>query len=739
MSDTSKIIYTKTDEAPMLATYSFLPIVQAFTASAGIDVESRDISLAGRILANFPEFLKEEQKIGDALTELGQLATTPEANIIKLPNISASIPQLVGAITELQSQGFAIPNYPDNAQTEEEKAIKLKYAKVLGSAVNPVLREGNSDRRAPKAVKNYAKINPHSMGAWSANSKTKVASMTEGDFYGSEKSVTVADATQFKIEFVGADGAVTELKGLAPLKAGEVIDSSALSLSALKAFVAKEIEETKAAGVLLSAHLKATMMKVSDPIIFGAIVEVYFADVFAKYAELFASLNVDTRNGLGDVYAKIAGNPKQAEVEAAIAAAIENGPALAMVNSDKGITNLHVPSDVIVDASMPAMIRTSGQMWNKEGKAQDTIALIPDRCYAGVYTATIDDCKAHGAFDVTTMGSVPNVGLMAQKAEEYGSHDKTFQATANGTIRVTDAEGKVFFDQKVEKGDIFRMCQTKDAPIQDWVKLAVNRARLSDTPAVFWLDEQRAHDREIIAKVNKYLPEYDTKGLDIRILSPIEATKFTLERIRKGLDTISVTGNVLRDYLTDLFPILELGTSAKMLSIVPLMNGGGLFETGAGGSAPKHIEQFIQEGYLRWDSLGEFLALAVSLEHLGQTQNNAKALVLAETLDAATEKFLANDKSPARKVGQIDNRGSHFYLTLYWAEALAAQTKDAALQARFAPLAKVLAENEAKINGELIGAQGKPQNIGGYYNPNDELASAAMRPSETLNTALAGL
>lgn len=739
MSNTSKIIYTKTDEAPMLATYSFLPIVQAFTASAGIDVESRDISLAGRILANFPEFLKEEQRIGDALTELGQMATTPEANIIKLPNISASIPQLVGAITELQSQGYALPDYPDNAQTEEEKAIKAKYAKVLGSAVNPVLREGNSDRRAPKAVKNYAKANPHSMGAWSADSKTRVASMSEGDFYGSEKSTTVAEATQFKIEFVAADGSVTELKGLAPLKAGEVIDSSALSLSALKAFVAKEIAEAKAAGVLLSAHLKATMMKVSDPIIFGAIVEVYFADVFTKYAELFAELNIDTRNGLGDVYAKIAGNAKQAEVEAAIAAAIENGPDLAMVNSDKGITNLHVPSDVIVDASMPAMIRTSGQMWNAAGKSQDTIALIPDRCYAGVYTATIDDCKANGAFDVTTMGSVPNVGLMAQKAEEYGSHDKTFQATANGTIRVTDADGKVFFDQKVEKGDIFRMCQTKDAPIQDWVKLAVNRARLSDTPAVFWLDEQRAHDREIIAKVNKYLPDFDTNGLDIRILSPIEATKFTLDRIRKGLDTISVTGNVLRDYLTDLFPILELGTSAKMLSIVPLMNGGGLFETGAGGSAPKHIEQFIQEGYLRWDSLGEFLALAVSLEHLGQTLNNAKALVLAETLDIATEKFLANDKSPARKVGQIDNRGSHFYLTLYWAEALAAQSKDAALQARFAPLAKVLAENETKINEELIGAQGKPQNIGGYYNPNDELAAAAMRPSQTLNAALASL
>ncbi|WEK19996.1 MAG: NADP-dependent isocitrate dehydrogenase [Candidatus Pedobacter colombiensis] len=739
MSDTSKIIYTKTDEAPMLATYSFLPIVQAFTASAGIDVESRDISLAGRILANFPEFLKEDQKIGDALTELGQLATTPEANIIKLPNISASIPQLVGAITELQSQGYAIPNYPDNAQTEEEKAIKAKYAKVLGSAVNPVLREGNSDRRAPKAVKNYAKANPHSMGAWSADSKTKVESMTEDDFYGSEKSVTVAEASQFKIEFVDANGAVVELKGLSPLKAGEVIDSSVMNLSALKSFVAKAIEEAKAAGVLLSVHLKATMMKVSDPIIFGAIVEVYFADVFAKYADLFKELNIDTRNGLGDVYAKIAGNAKEAEVKAAIDAAIVNGPALAMVNSDKGITNLHVPSDVIVDASMPAMIRTSGQMWNKDNKQQDTIAIIPDRCYAGVYTATIEDCKAHGAFDVATMGSVPNVGLMAQKAEEYGSHDKTFQATANGTIRVTDANGNVFFDQKVEKGDIFRMCQTKDAPIQDWVKLAVNRARLSATPAVFWLDENRAHDRQIIEKVKKYLADHDTTGLDIRILSPIEATKFTLDRIRKGEDTISVTGNVLRDYLTDLFPILELGTSAKMLSIVPLMNGGGLFETGAGGSAPKHVEQFLDEGYLRWDSLGEFLALAVSLEHLGQTQNNPKALVLAETLDQATEKFLANDKSPARKVGQIDNRGSHYYLAMYWAQGLAAQTKDAELQAKFAPLAKALTENEEKIMGELIGAQGKPQNIGGYYHPNDDLASAAMRPSQTLNTALASL
>jgi isocitrate dehydrogenase len=739
MSNKAKIIYTKTDEAPMLATYSLLPIVQAFTASAGIDVETRDISLAGRILANFPEYLKDDQKIEDALGELGQLATTPEANIIKLPNISASIPQLAGAIAELQSQGYAIPNYPDNAQSDEEKAIKTKYAKVLGSAVNPVLREGNSDRRAPKAVKNYAKANPHSMGAWSADSKTKVVSMTEGDFYGSEKSVTVAEATQFKIDFVAADGTVTELKGLAPLKAGEVIDSSSLSLSALKSFVAKAKEEAKAAGVLLSAHLKATMMKVSDPIIFGAIVEVYFADVFSKYADLFASINVDTRNGLGDVYAKIAGNAQEADVKADIDAAIANGPAIAMVNSDKGITNLHVPSDVIVDASMPAMIRTSGQMWNKDNKQQDTIAIIPDRCYAGVYTATIDDCKANGAFNVQTMGSVPNVGLMAQKAEEYGSHDKTFQATADGLIRVTDAAGAVFFDQKVQKGDIFRMCQTKDAPIQDWVKLAVNRARLSATPAVFWLDENRAHDQQIIEKVTKYLSEHDTAGLDIRVLAPIEATKFTLERIRKGEDTISVTGNVLRDYLTDLFPILELGTSAKMLSIVPLMNGGGLFETGAGGSAPKHIEQFLEEGYLRWDSLGEFLALAVSLEHLGQTQNNAKALVLAETLDLATEKFLANDKSPARKVGQIDNRGSHFYLALYWAEGLAAQTKDTELQARFAPLAKLLADKESEIVKELIDAQGKPENIGGYFHPNDDLAFEAMRPSATFNNALASL
>ncbi len=739
MSTTSKIIYTKTDEAPMLATYSFLPIVKAFTASAGIEIELRDISLAGRILAHFPSYLQEGQRVEDALAELGKLATTPEANIIKLPNISASIPQLKAAIAELQAHGYALPDFPEEPKNEEENNIRAQYAKVLGSAVNPVLREGNSDRRAPKAVKNYAKANPHSMGAWSSDSKTRVVSMHEGDFYGSEKSVTLKEASSFKIEFVNEEGQVSLLKDLSPLKAGEVIDCSVMEMKALRDFVSAHLKVAKEEGVLLSAHLKATMMKVSDPIIFGAIVEVYFAALFEKYANLFKQLNVDTRNGLGDVYAKIKGHPQQAEVESAIAAVIENGPALAMVNSDKGITNLHVPSDVIVDASMPAMIRSSGQMWNASGKLQDTLALIPDRNYAGVYTATIEDCKLHGAFDPTTMGSVPNVGLMAQKAEEYGSHDKTFQAAASGVIRVTDGDGNVFFEQAVNKGDIFRMCQTKDAPIQDWVKLAVNRARLSATPAVFWLDENRAHDREIIAKVNQYLPAFDTTGLDIRILSPVEATKYTLHRIRQGLDTISVTGNVLRDYLTDLFPILELGTSAKMLSIVPLMNGGGLFETGAGGSAPKHIEQFLEEGYLRWDSLGEFLALAVSLEHLGQTQQNAKALVLAETLDQATEEFLANDKSPARKVGQIDNRGSHFYLALYWARQLATQEKDADLQARFAPLSQLLNENEAEISAQLIAAQGKAQEIGGYYHPNDELASKAMRPSATFNEALASL
>ncbi|PZX94260.1 NADP-dependent isocitrate dehydrogenase [Flavobacterium aquariorum] len=737
MTPKAKIFYTLTDEAPLLATYSFLPIVQAFTATSDIEIETRDISLAGRIISNFSEFLKEDQKTKNALLELGQLATTPEANIIKLPNVSASIPQLKAAIAELQSHGYALPDFPEDPQTEEEKAIKAKYSKILGSAVNPVLREGNSDRRAPKAVKNYAKANPHSMGAWSADSKTHVASMESGDFYGSEKSLTLADATDVKIEFVAKDGTTTVLKPSTPLKSGEIIDSSVLHLNALKSFVAKTIKEAKEQNILLSVHLKATMMKVSDPIIFGAIVEVYFADVFKKYASLFAELNINTNNGLGDVYAKIAGHPQQAEVEAAIAQAIENGPALAMVNSDKGITNLHVPSDVIVDASMPAMIRTSGQMFNKDGKQQDTVAIIPDRCYAGVYTATIDFCKKHGAFVPTTMGSVPNVGLMAQQAEEYGSHDKTFQMKADGVVRVVDTNGTVLMEQNVEANDIFRMCQAKDAPIQDWVKLAVNRARLSNTPAVFWLDSNRAHDRQLIQKVEKYLKDHDTTGLDIRILNPIEATNFTLDRIVKGLDTISVTGNVLRDYLTDLFPILEVGTSAKMLSIVPLMNGGGLFETGAGGSAPKHVEQFIQEGYLRWDSLGEFLALGASLEHLGQTLRNPKAIILAETLDTATEKFLATDKSPSRKVGGIDNRGSHFYLAMYWAEALAAQDKDAELKAIFTPIAAEFIANESKINSELIGSQGKAQNIGGYYQPNPALTAKAMRPSETFNGILA--
>jgi isocitrate dehydrogenase len=732
----SKIIYTITDEAPMLATFSLLPIIKSFAATANIDVEHRDISLAGRIIANFSEYLKDEQKLGDALSELGALANTPEANIIKLPNISASVPQLKEAIAELQAKGYALPDFPEDAQTEEEKVVKSKYAKVLGSAVNPVLREGNSDRRAPKAVKNYARKHPHSMGAWSSDSKTHVSSMESGDFYGSETSVTVKEATDVKIEFVDNNGTTTVLKASTPLKAGEIIDSSALSLSKFKEFIAKEIADAKAKGVLFSIHMKATMMKVSDPIIFGAAVDVFYKDVFTKYATLFSELGVDTKNGLGDVYAKIAGRPEQAEVEAAINAVYETSPAIAMVNSDKGITNLHVPSDVIIDASIPAMIRTSGQMWNKDGKGQDTKIIVPDRCYEGLYTATIDFCKKQGAFNPVTMGSVPNVGLMAQKAEEYGSHDKTFQLNADGIVKVTDANGTVLMEQKVEAGDIFRMCQTKDAPIQDWVKLAVNRARLSNTPAVFWLDENRAHDRQLIEKVTTYLKDFDTTGLDIRILNPVAATNFTLERIIAGLDTISVTGNVLRDYLTDLFPILEVGTSAKMLSIVPLMNGGGLFETGAGGSAPKHIEQFIEEGYLRWDSLGEFLALGVSLEHLGQVFDNKKALVLSETLDAATEKFLDTDKSPSRRIGSIDNRGSHFYLTLYWAQALAAQNSDLELKATFEPIAKQLTENEDKINSELIGAQGKPQEIGGYYKPNQELMFKAMRPSATFNSIL---
>lgn len=738
MSD-SKIIYTITDEAPMLATHSLLPIIQAFTKPAGISVETRDISLAARILSNFPEYLSDDQKQSDDLAELGNLATTPEANIIKLPNISASVPQLKEAIKELQSKGYKIPDFPEDAQTDEEKAAKAKYAKVLGSAVNPVLREGNSDRRAPKAVKNYAKKNPHSMGSWSSDSKTHVAHMSEGDFYGSEKSVTVSEPTTFRIEFTDNQGNTKILKDNSPLKAGEVIDSSVLSLSKLKQFVASEIEDAKAKNVLFSVHLKATMMKISDPIIFGAIVDVFFEKLFTKYADLFASLGVDTKNGLGDVYAKIAGHPQQAEVEATINEIYAEKPAIAMVNSEKGITNLHVPSDVIVDASMPAMIRTSGQMWNAEGKQQDTKAIIPDRCYAGLYTATIDFCKKHGAFDPKTMGSVPNVGLMAQKAEEYGSHDKTFQLETDGVVNVIDGNGTVLMSQNVDKGAIFRMCQTKDAPIQDWVKLAVNRARLSNTPAIFWLDENRAHDRELIKKVSTYLKEYDTNGLDIRIMNPVDATNFSLERIKNGLDTISVTGNVLRDYLTDLFPILELGTSAKMLSIVPLMNGGGLFETGAGGSAPKHVEQFIEEGYLRWDSLGEFLALQASLEHLAQTQNNSKAQVLADALDEANAKFLDNDKSPARKVGQLDNRGSHFYLALYWAQALANQNNDAELKAIFTPIANDLTANEALINQELIDAQGKPQNINGYYKPAENLLNNAMKPSEKLNGILAQL
>lgn len=739
MAQTAKIIYTKTDEAPALATYSFLPIVQAFTKAAGVEVETRDISLAGRIIANLSEYLEDDQKISDALTELGDLAKTPEANIIKLPNISASIPQLQAAIKELQSQGYKLPDYPANPENDEQKKIKTAYAKVLGSAVNPVLREGNSDRRAPKAVKNFAKKNPHSMGAWTPSSKSHVASMSGGDFYGSEKSVTVPEATDAKIEFIGNDGSSKVLKEEISLLTNEIIDASVMNMAALKAFIAKEIDDAKANGVLFSLHMKATMMKVSDPIIFGAAVEVFYAEVFEKYGDLFAELNVNPSNGIGDVYAKIAGHTQEAEIKVAIESVYKNRPALAMVNSDKGITNLHVPSDVIIDASMPAMIRTSGQMWNAEGKQQDTKAVIPDRSYAGIYQETIDFCKKHGAFDPTTMGSVPNVGLMAQKAEEYGSHDKTFQMPAAGTVKVIDKAGNVLMEQSVEEGDIFRMCQVKDAPIQDWVKLAVSRAKATGNPAVFWLDKNRAHDSQIISKVNKYLGDHDTKDLEILIKSPVEATKYSLERIKEGEDTISVTGNVLRDYLTDLFPILELGTSAKMLSIVPLMNGGGLFETGAGGSAPKHVQQFNEEGHLRWDSLGEFLALAVSLEHLSQSTNNTKAQVLADALDEATGKFLDLGKSPSRKVNEIDNRGSHFYLMTYWAEALAAQDKDGDLKAKFGEVSKALAANEDKINEELIAAQGSPVDIGGYYQPNEKLASEAMRPSVTLNDLLASI
>ena len=735
----SKIYYTLTDEAPMLATHSFLPIVKAFTKSADIEIAVPDISLSGRILANFPEFLKEDQKIGDALAELGQLATQPDANIIKLPNISASAPQLEAAIAELQAKGYAVPNYPAEPKNDEESAIKAKYAKVLGSAVNPVLREGNSDRRAPKAVKNYAKTNPHRMGDWAKDSKTDVAHMNSGDFYGTETSTTVENATKYKIVFKGNDGSEKLLKDFAPLKAGEVIDSSVMNMNALKSFVKEAIAEAKNRNVLLSAHLKATMMKVSDPIIFGAIVETFFSDVFEKYAETFKSLDINPNNGLANLYDKIAGIPQEAEIKADLEKALENGPRVAMVNSEKGITNFHVPSDIIVDASMAALVRGGGKMWNKEGKEEDTVCIIPDRSYAGFYQACIDDMKANGKLDPTTMGSVPNVGLMAQKAEEYGSHDKTFQISGEGEVKVEDENGNVLLSQKVENGDIFRMCQTKDAPIQDWVKLAVNRARLSDTPAIFWLDKGRAHDAEIIKKVEKYLKDYDTTGLDIRILDVKDAMTETLKRAREGKDTISVSGNVLRDYLTDLFPILELGTSAKMLSIVPLMNGGGLFETGAGGSAPKHIEQFLEEGYLRWDSLGEFLALQASLEHLAQTQDNKKAQVLADALDEANAKFLATDKSPARKVGGIDNRGSHFYLAMYWAEALANQTVDAELAAQFAPVANAMLENETKINEELIGAQGTAQNIDGYYRPDEAKTYAAMRPSATLNAIVDAL
>jgi isocitrate dehydrogenase len=740
-TETSKIIYTKTDEAPALATYSFLPIVQTFAAAADVVVETRDISLAGRIIAVFPEFLTEEQRQSDALTELGELANQPEANMIKLPNISASVPQLKAAIKELQSQGFALPDYPEEAKSDLEKDVKARYDKIKGSAVNPVLREGNSDRRAPLSVKQYARKNPHSMGAWRADSKSHVAHMTSGDFYGSEQSVTLAAAGAVKIQQVMVDGSVKVLKEKTSVSAGEIIDASVMSKAALRDFLATEVADAKAKDVLFSVHLKATMMKVSDPIMFGHVVTVFFADLFTKHAALFAELGVDVNNGFGDLLAKIQTLPaeKKAEIEADIAAAYANAPAVAMVNSDKGITNLHVPSDVIIDASMPAAIRSSGQMWDAQGKLKDTKFVIPDRCYAGVYAETINFCKANGAFDPKTMGSVPNVGLMAQKAEEYGSHDKTFEIQAKGVVQVVDAAGTVLMSHDVEAGDIWRMCQAKDAPIQDWVKLAVSRSRLSATPAVFWLDANRAHDAQIIKKVETYLKNFDTTGLDIQIMSPEAATRHTLARIKAGQDTISVTGNVLRDYLTDLFPILELGTSAKMLSIVPLMNGGGLFETGAGGSAPKHVEQFIEENHLRWDSLGEFLALAASLEHLSQVSGNARAQVLADTLDAATAKFLDNDKSPTRKLGQLDNRGSHFYLAFYWAEALAAQTKDLDLQSRFAKLATTLATNEQTIVHELNSVQGKTVDIGGYYRPDDAKATAAMRPSATFNAALAAV
>ncbi|MNK51793.1 Isocitrate dehydrogenase [NADP] [compost metagenome] len=741
MSLTPKIIYTLTDEAPALATRSLLPIVQAFAKPAGITVETRDISLAGRIIALFPDYLEDSQKLSDALAELGALAVQPDANIIKLPNISASMPQLKAAIKELQDQGYKLPDYPDAPANDTERDVKARYDKVKGSAVNPVLREGNSDRRAPLSVKNYARKHPHKMGAWSADSKSHVSHMSEGDFYGTEKSALIAAAGDVKIELTAADGAKTVLKEKTPVKAGEIIDAAVLSTAKLKSFLQAQIDDARATGVLFSVHLKATMMKVSDPVIFGHVVSVFYKDVLAKHADALKQAGFDPNNGIGDLYAKIQSLPadQQAAITADIDAAYKTLPPLAMVNSDKGITNLHVPSDVIVDASMPAMIRDSGKMWNAEGKLQDTKAVIPDRSYAGVYQAVIDDCKRNGAFNPVTMGSVPNVGLMAQAAEEYGSHNKTFVIPAAGTVRVTDASGRVLLEQGVEAGDLWRMCQTKDAAIQDWVKLAVSRARASKTPAVFWLDEKRAHDAQVIAKVKQYLNDHDTSGLDLRILNPVEATKFSVKRIREGLDTISVTGNVLRDYLTDLFPIMELGTSAKMLSIVPLVAGGGLFETGAGGSAPKHVQQFLEEGFLRWDSLGEFMALAESLDHLGRTYKNPTAQILAKTLDQATAKFLDENKSPERKVGGLDNRGSHFYLAMYWAQALAAQTDDRALATQFAAAAGAFSEGEGKILDELKAAQGKPVDIGGYYQPNEARASQAMRPSATLNKVLASI
>jgi isocitrate dehydrogenase len=731
----SKIIYTKVDEAPALATYSFLPMVAAFTKAAGVSFELRDISLAGRIIAAFPEQLTAQQKQADDLAELGALAKTPEANIIKLPNVSASLPQLQAAIKELQSQGYKLPDYPENPKTDAEKESRMRYDKIKGSAVNPVLREGNSDRRAPLSVKQHTRKHPHKMGAWSSDSKTHVAHMKGGDFYSNEKSVTLTEATDARIEFVGQDGKTTVLKPKLALQVGEVIDATYMSRRALREFLEVQIEDAKKQGVLFSIHLKATMMKVSDPKIFGHAVSVFFKDVFDKYAATFQKLGVDPDNGLGDLYAKIKALPEDQRkaIESDIQAVYKQRPPMAMVNSDKGITNLHVPSDIIIDASMPPVIRDSGKMWNPEGKLQDTKCVIPDASYATVYQEVINFCKKHGALDPKTMGSVPNVGLMAQAAEEYGSHDKTFKVLGNGTMRVVNASGRTLLEHKVEEGDIWRMCQVKDAPIQDWVKLAVNRARATGSPAIFWLDKNRAHDAELIKLVNRYLLKHDTKGLDIRIMTPAEATRLSLERIKEGKDTISVTGNVLRDYLTDMFPIFEIGTSAKMLSIVPLLNGGGLFETGAGGSAPKHVQQFQEEGYLRWDSLGEFLALAASLEHLSKAGNNPSAKILADTLDRATGKFLEGNKSPARKVGEIDNRGSHFYLALYWAQALAEQTEDTNLQSRFAKVAKQLADSEAKIVAELLGAQGKPVDMGGYYHPNDEKTTKAMRPSATLN------